>query len=237
MTKKEFMMELEIELSKIPDNEKSDALAFYEDYFAEANILEDMVVPESMGTPNDIAKQIIDDIGQKESQSYMDENANIKNEKNMYVPYYKERYSKDEESGNFSDQSYQQSANKNQNNGNKNKSDSRLITVLILLVVFSPIWFSLLVSVGATIFALLVSLACIVFSLIIAGFVVMISSFMASGFFGGMVLAGIGVLLVAIGLLFVIPLVAFCGKFLPWVIKETVKFFKWALGLTRKEQA
>ena len=32
MTKKEFMKELERRLSKIPENEKIDALNYYEDY-------------------------------------------------------------------------------------------------------------------------------------------------------------------------------------------------------------
>lgn len=86
MTKKEFMRELAQRLSQIPANEKADALDYYENYFADADITDEMLVPESMGTPEKIARQIIEEIVHKEqSEDYFDENAEMKSENKEYI--------------------------------------------------------------------------------------------------------------------------------------------------------
>ena len=124
MTKKEFMKELERRLAKIPENEKTDALNYYEDYFADAKIQDDMLVPESMGTPEDIAKQIIEEVVQKEqSEEYFNENADMKSDKNEYVPYYRrgEQNSNQNRNNNFNEKNAQPSGEKVKNNDAKIK--------------------------------------------------------------------------------------------------------------------
>lgn len=59
MTKREFMNELGQLLNKIPYNEKEDAMQYYSDYFAEAQISDDMEIPASIGTPRQVADKII----------------------------------------------------------------------------------------------------------------------------------------------------------------------------------
>lgn len=58
MTKAQFMKQLEDKLSSLPESEKSDALNYFEEYFADSPKSEDEIVSE-LGSPAIIAKQIL----------------------------------------------------------------------------------------------------------------------------------------------------------------------------------
>lgn len=230
MTKKEFMKELERRLAKIPENEKTDALNYYEDYFADAMIQDDMLVPESMGTPEDIAKQIIEEVVQKEqSEEYFNENADIKSDRNEYVPYYRRG-----EQNSFQNHKYNQGNAKSADEKVKN-NDAKIVAI-ILLVLSSPFWIGFVIAAAACLFAALVTLGALVFGFGVAGVSLVIAAFLSSGFAGGMVLAGTGLLLMALALIMIIPLVLFCVRFLPWLLIGIVKGCKRLFG-SGKEQA
>ena len=232
MTKKEFMKELERRLAKIPENEKTDALNYYEDYFADAKIQDDMLVPESMGTPEDIAKQIIEEVVQKEqSEEYFNENADMKSDKNEYVPYYRrgEQNSNQNRNNNFNEKNAQPSGEKVKNNDAK-------IVAIILLAISSPFWIGFVIAAAACLFAALVTLGAVVFGFGVSGIALVIAAFLSSSFAGGMVLAGTGLLLIALALIMIIPLVLFCVRFLPWLFIGIVKGCK-RLFENGKEQA
>lgn len=235
MTKKEFMKELERRLSKIPENEKIDALNYYEDYFADASIDDDMLVPDSMGTPEDIAKQIIDEVVQKEqSEEYFDENVDLKSDSNVYVPYYKrgENTSSSENRGSYANDE----KNYSQMKGTNTKNNDAKVVAIILLVITSPIWGSIAIAVLSCLFAIIVSLGAVIVGLGVAGIALICTAFLTSAFSGGMLLAGIGLILLALALIMIIPFVLFCIKFLPWAINGVVKGCKQLFG-KRKEQA
>lgn len=222
MTKKEFMRELERRLSKIPENEKIDALNYYEDYFADAAIADDMLVPESMGTPEEIAKQIIEEVVHKEqSGEYFDENADMKSENSEYVPYYKrgENNSSTEQRRNYTSNETYDSQTTDMNHKN---NDAKVVAI-ILLVITSPIWGSIVLAVLSCIFAVVVALGAVVFGLGVSGVALVITAFLSSTFAGGFLLAGTGLILLAVALIVIIPLVLFCVRFLPWVIHGIVK--------------
>lgn len=232
MTKKEFMKELERRLAKIPENEKADALNYYEDYFADAKIQNDMLVPESMGTPEDIAKQIIEEVVQKEqSEEYFNENADIESDRNEYVPYYRrgEQNSSQNKNNNFNEKNVHPSGEKVKNNDAK-------IVAIILLAISSPFWIGFVIAAAACLFAALVTLGALVFGFGVSGVALVIAAFLSSSFAGGMVLAGTGLLLTALALIMIIPLVLFCVRFLPWLFIGIVKGCK-RLFRNGKEQA
>ncbi len=235
MTKKEFMKELERRLSKIPENEKTDALSYYEDYFADASIDDDMLVPESMGTPEDIAKQIIDEVVQKEqSEEYFDENVELKSDSNLYVPYYK-RGGNTSSSGNRGSYTNDKKNYSQMKSTNAKNNDAKVVAI-ILLVITSPFWGSIAVAVLSCLFAIIVTLVAVIFGLGVAGIALICSAFLASAFSGGMLLAGIGLILLALTVIMIIPLILFCIKFLPWAVNGIVKGCKQLFGI-RKEQA
>lgn len=235
MTKKEFMRELERGLSKIPENEKIDALNYYEDYFADAGIGDDRLVPESMGTPEEIAKQIIEEVVHKEETGeYFDENVDRKSESSEYIPYYKrgENNSSAEQRRNYSNSETYNTQTK----GTDYKNNDAKVVAIILLVITSPIWGSIAIAVLSCIFAVVVALGAVVFGLGVSGIALVITAFLSSTFAGGFLLAGTGLILFAVAMLMIIPLVLFCVKFLPWVIGGIVKQCKRLFG-NGKEQA
>lgn len=75
MTRKVFMETLERMLSDVSFNDRYDALSYYKEYFDDAGITEDMVVPESVGTPEQIAMRLKKSINSGENIT--SENINI----------------------------------------------------------------------------------------------------------------------------------------------------------------
>ena len=131
MTKGEFMRELESLLSRLPQNEKRDALEYYSDYFAEAGITEDMLVPASVGTPAEIADTIIKEAigGEDKATSSKEQNSDTKY-------YYSDQRSKD---WNVNEAKTGQT-----NTGHENKDNTKLIVAIVLLVVFRRLSLALL---------------------------------------------------------------------------------------------
>lgn len=235
MTKKEFMRELERRLSQIPEGEKTDALNYYEDYFAEASITDDMLVPETMGTPEDIAKQIIEEVVQKEAtEEYFNENADVKKERSEYIPYYR-RGEQNTSTNKGERYTYNGDNSSRTTDGNVTNKDANVVAI-ILLIISCPFWIGIVIAAAACLFAAMVTLIALVFGFGVAGVALICTAFLSSAFAGGILLAGTGMILLALAILMVIPLVLFCIKFLPWLVNGIVKACKRLFG-TGKEQA
>lgn len=70
MNKQEYLSQLAYLLQDIPEQEKSDVLQYYEDYFAEAGEEQEESVIRTLGSPERLAAMIRDGVGsgQKNSQ-------------------------------------------------------------------------------------------------------------------------------------------------------------------------
>ena len=66
MDKTKFMAELSSQLSSIDAHERSEAIAFYNEYFEEAGIENEQMVIEELGSPTQVAAQIKADAAVKE---------------------------------------------------------------------------------------------------------------------------------------------------------------------------
>lgn len=75
MNKKEFLKELNKKLKYLPENERIDAVKYYEEYFEDAQINEDIDVFCELSTPSEIASQILSEYAIKEKNK---ESKNIK---------------------------------------------------------------------------------------------------------------------------------------------------------------
>lgn len=235
MTKKEFMRELERRLRQIPESEKTDALNYYEDYFAEASITDDMLVPESMGTPEDIAKQIIAEVVQKEAtEEYFNENADVKKEKSEYIPYYR-RGEQNTSSSKEERYTYGGDNSSRTTDTNVKNKDAKVVAIILLIITF-PFWIGIVIAAAACLFAAMVTLIALVFGFGAAGIALICTAFLSGAFAGGILLAGTGMILLALAVLMVIPLVMFFIKFLPWLVNVIAKACKRLFG-TGKEQA
>ena len=227
MTKYEFMRELEKLLLKIPENERRDALQYYNDYFADAGIADDMLVPSSIGTPEQVADNIIreaiyGDVGQK-TENVQDEvmdKTSSNNNDNRQESYYKSYNNTQKGTNNQEDR--------------KNSDNSRKILAVVLIIVLSPFWISILATVGGVLFGIFAALLGMVVGFGVAGIALVVTAFMASQIAGGILLTGTGLLMISLAILMVMLLILFCAKLLPWLVIEIISLCKWILG--RKEQ-
>lgn len=223
MTKSEFMRELTSLLSKIPEDERNDALQYYEDYFADAGIIDEMLVPNSIGTPQQVADKIIGEAIYGKSPEHMtDELKDVPEEtcNNKEKTYY----------NNQKEKSY---SNKNvYNNENSRKSDdnTKLILILLIAIVTFPVWSGVVVGIAGLFFGILAGLFGMVIGFGVGGIALIVTAFLASTLASGMLLAGIGMLLLALAIVFAALLAMYCGKFLPWLVRETVDLVKKLLG-------
>lgn len=77
MNKNEFMKKLEHSLKHIPKEDREDALTYYREYFEEMGADDSLDVTKEVGTPEDIAKDIIANCTQKHIEEQK-ENGGIK---------------------------------------------------------------------------------------------------------------------------------------------------------------
>lgn len=61
MTRKDYMIELRKELKKLPHDEFDRAIEYYEEFFDDAGESNEIQVIEEIGSPKDVAKQVIQD--------------------------------------------------------------------------------------------------------------------------------------------------------------------------------
>lgn len=247
MTRKVFMETLERMLSDVSFNDRYDALSYYKEYFDDAGITEDMVVPESVGTPEQIAMRLKKSINSGENIT--SENINIGgtyNRDNTSGSYNTNQntgnsYNNSQNAGQYS---YNNSQNTAQYEYNKEgqynnasqynkKNDERAIKIIVAIIIAAvtfPIWSGILGVIIGIVFGLggtIIGLGVAGLSLIV---VAIVSGY---GFATSILLMGIGLILFGIAVLLVVPEVLFCIRFLPWLFKQVVELVHKITG--RKE--
>ena len=71
MNREEFMRQLELLLMNIPENDRLDAIAYYNDYFDDAGVENEQMVIKELGSPEKVAEKIKEDLGSyEEPKSY-----------------------------------------------------------------------------------------------------------------------------------------------------------------------
>lgn len=252
MNKQEFLKELELLLADIPEEEKNEALDFYNSYFEDAGPENESNVLEELGSAKQVAasikRELINTQVYTSDEMFSNQNADTE-EKSANANNYRDPYSCSRKPDYSSYQSNNSSSYNQTNKSYDNSLKSRLegwdfyrnnkglcIVLLILLLVFtSPIWGGAL----AALFGLSLGLLGIIFGLIaacaslaLAGFVGGVSLIIiGAGTFvvslgTGLFLVGLGIIFVAFGILFTAATLAICGRFLPWCIKSIVNAFR-----------
>jgi uncharacterized membrane protein len=210
------MRKLEYLLKDIPESERADALAYYNNYFDEAGVENEEQVIQELGSPEAVAQNILADM-QEEQASYESSD-------------YSSPEMENEESRSLS--------NVNTNNNSTKKegmSSSTKILLIILLVFTFPIWIGVVAGLFGTVVGLLGGLFGIVVGLIatVIGFIVGGIGCMIGGVFTlftstleGLVLVGSGALMAAIGILLALPCTWLVGVWIPKLVKIIVTWIK-----------
>lgn len=223
MNREQFMRELERLLNNIPESERKEALAYYEDYFNDAGPEnEDQVIAE-LGHPYKVAENIKE--GLRGNMGYQNTGAGYQNA------------------------GYQHIGTQNVYAGNNTPAVAQtskdpmptwaIVLIVIACVIFSPFILGAAGSAIGVIFGfigtligLIIAAFCGGVGLVVGGVALFVAAFpsMIVSPFLGLTIMGIGLLLAAIGILLVMAGVWICGWALPtfvkWIIKMCKKLFK-----------
>lgn len=202
MNRKQFMEILRSKLANVPESERQEAIEYYEDYLNDAGIQDDDIVPESIGDPESIVENIM--------QSLKDPDVDFINEekvvKNPPISRVKAKFS--------------------------SLSDTEVLLIIIIAILTSPIWGSIVLGAGGTLFGIAAGVVGVFIGFTAAGIgliaggialvtsgIVLMTSFIAEG----LLVTGIGLLFMGIGLMLSMGM-----------IKCIIMFVKWIVSLVRK---
>lgn len=221
MNREEFLRQLESLLSGISEEERADAMAFYRSYFEDAGEGNEASIIAELESPQKVADSILKDLGAEGT-------VNEKKRKEY-------EYSTDGQTNAYA-------ADRSTSETNKNTA---MIVTVIVAVLFSPIWLSLLLAFVCVVLGLVcavigvaIAMVAVMAALVIVGVVLCVMGigwFCSGSFAVGLALAGAGLIILALGWLTVVLVVWMLGSFLPWAVKEIVAGCKNLAG-KRKER-
>ena len=222
MNRIDFMRRLELLLSDLPENERREAVQYYNDYFNDAGVENEEEVLESLGTPEEVAGSIREGLREEAR-----------------------------EKGEFSEKGFKQDGQKQEKKdaGNRYRAEGRkkgmsasaVALIVICCLVASPV----LIPLAITLIVVLAVLGAVFISLVLVfllvGVVCIVSGVIA--FFGSLTelflapasaVMGIGMSLIAVGagILLTMLLVFVISKIFPAAFCKTAD---WVSGLFHKK--
>lgn len=255
MNKDEFLRQLEVLLSRISQEERTEALAFYRSYFEDAGEANEAKILEELESPQKVADSIIKDLGVQpgEACSSGAQGAAAGAEWNPAVQSALEGAATGAEwnpaaQGSPAGAGWNPAANGAAQNAaySAQEKDGMPGWAIVLLVITSPVWLvmilvilSALLGIVAALFGIAIAVVAVMGALLICG-VVIFGAGIGSAFAGnpaiGIGLMGAGLIVLAIGILAVVLVVWIFGGFLPWALRGIWKLCKKPFN-KRKERA
>ncbi len=225
MSREEYMKQLAFLLQDIPEDEKREALDWYEDYFDEAGPEIEEEIIRTLGSPEKVAAIIKDGLrgrdpeaGEYTESGYQDSRFREDDK----VPGPVKVSLKKEKKGNYT---YDESGVE----PGRKRSRGEILLIIMICIVALPVLFGLLGSVFGIVggalgvaVAIAVTIPVCLIAALIAG-IVCIGVGIAQVFISpgaGLVCLGGGLLSLAGGILLLILCVQFFGRFVPWVVRR-----------------
>lgn len=215
MNRSEFMQRLGVLLSSLPVDERTDAMKYYTDYLDEAGPENESSVLEEIGTPEEVAKNILSELDAKAT-----------NESTGFQPAI--RRAQQNSAGSS------QTGTTSQNYSNQMDA-GKVVGIILLCIFLLPVVLPLIFGILAALIGLTIGFAVAAIALAISGiavFIIGIANLFATPF-AGLVLIGVGLLLVAIAILFMVLTVLICGKLLPAICSGIASL--WRSVFNKKE--
>lgn len=236
MNRWEFMKELDNLLADIPEEERKEALNYYNDYFDDAGVENTARVISELGSPSEVAAQIraefatglqpIENVGREQ------ETADATAAEDVWTDY-KEGAHKTE---NTSSAYTYSNANETAGTEEKKKlSTGWIVLIVILCVLASPALLGvagsilgIVISVIAVLFSMIVTFGGLTIAFILVGIVLFIGG-IANCFanpMGGITAMGLGAIFAALGVVFLMLTVLLAGGLVPAICKGIYSLFK-----------
>ena len=166
MTKQEFMYRLAQQLISLPPEERVCALKFYDEYFADAGEENMEEVLRELGSPEDVARTIKEDFAQR-NPSYDPSGQYAYRPGPQYQPGGgRQTYTTNPT---YRSQSYQNGQGQPQVY-KKGMSGGAIALIVVLLILGSPVWLTLLVALLGVVIGLFGALAGLVIAVVAAAF-------------------------------------------------------------------
>ena len=233
MNKDEFLRQLEVLLSGISQEERTEALAFYRSYFEDAGEANEAKILEELESPQKVADSIIKDLGVQAGEA----GASGAQGAAQGSP-----------AGAVTGAGWNPAAQGAAQNAaySAQEKDGMPGWAIVLLVITSPVWLvmilvilSALLGIVAALFGIAIAVVAVMGALLICG-VVLFGAGIGTAFAGnpaiGIGLMGAGLIVLAIGILAVVLVVWIFGGFLPWALRGIWKLCKKPFN-KRKERA
>lgn len=251
MTKYEFLGDLSRLLSNLPEDERKQAMKYYEDYFADAGEEREKEVLQELGTPEDVAKLLLEE----SSENIQYGNGASMHTENQMEPYNNSNTDNSNTAKNWQSSTQEQNdvewqkASYTQNNESNNSQDTtknaerdttKTVLIVILIIVTSPIWLSIVTGILSAIVGIASAILGIFAALIlggggialggtgcvVGGIIAMITGEAAAG----VLTSGVGCILFSVGGLLCYLGIMLCIKFFPVAWQGLVKGFHWCSG-------
>lgn len=225
MNREQFMRELERLLNNIPESERKEALAYYEDYFNDAGPENEQQVIAELGHPYKVAENIKE--GLRGNMGYQNSGAGYQNAGYQHIG---------------TQNVYAGNSTPAPKSANDPMPTWAIVLIILGCILLSPFLLGAAGTLIGAIFGVLGTLLGLLLAaftggigLAVAGIAVFIAAFpsMIVSPFLGLTLMGIGLLMVAIGILLVMAGVWICGWAIPAFVKWLIKMFK---KLSKKEE-
>ena len=242
MNRKQFMEELSQLLIGISEEERVEALQYYEDYFDDAGAENEQQVIEELGTPQKVASTICLNLepgseqnGEFTESGFQDERFEEKATPAARSPRTKagDTYSYNEPYG---EQDYQ-STYDNRGQGQKPWTSKTLKIILIIAIVLvgAPVVIPVGIGIVAAILGLVIATVAFFASLVvasvgigIAGITVAVLGIVAAvGFPSALIMVGVGLILLALGLVATVATVRLCMVMYPAIFRIFVNICRW----------
>ena len=210
MSREEFMKQLETLLSDVPEEEKREALEYYRGYFEDAGEENEERILKELESPEKVAQTIKADLGMEKDDS--------------------------ESNSDKAEFATQKEAGKQENND----KSGRILLIVILAVITSPIWVGAVGGLlggalglaggvlGVAIVAIAVAGALYITGAALIG--IGISQLVVGGIATGTAMLGAGLLVLALAVLATIGCVWLYGRFIPWLVRGCVTLCKRAFS-------
>lgn len=246
MNKDEFLRQLEVLLSGISQEERTEALAFYRSYFEDAGEANEAKILEELESPQKVADSIIKDLGVQTGEAGASGAQGSPSGAVTGAGW--NPAAQGAAQGSPAGEGWNpatQGAAQNAAYAAQEK-DGMPGWAIVLLVITSPVWLvmllvmlSALLGIVAALFGIAIAVVAVMGALLICG-VVIFGAGIGSAFAGnpaiGIGLMGAGLIVLAIGILAVVLVVWIFGGFLPWALKGIWKLCKKPFN-KRKERA
>lgn len=238
MNRQEFMRELEHLLRGIPENERIDALAYYNDYFDEAGAENEYQVIQELGSPQQVAQTILADYGSETKanrQDYCSPEQESRADYGQAQSSYE--YQTNEQSNPYSTRTNPSGTEKKQG-----MSKSTKILLIVIAILTFPLWigvvaglFGGVVGLLGGLFGTVVGLGGAGIGLLVGGVACFVAGILRLFTLPieGLVITAVGAILIAIGLLLVLLISWILIKWLPKLIRA---FVQWIRGLRKPQE-